>query len=123
MIIHVQRESGLANRTIVLSQRQVTLLRRGAFALGAVLTIVLLSWFYLAAQAARVPFLTKRIQHLQHDVRRLDTLQAALTELEGRFQQVQRMLGASAVPTIAGATPPATAPAKKAADSSSTPST
>jgi murein DD-endopeptidase MepM/ murein hydrolase activator NlpD len=123
MIIHVQRESGLANRTIVLSQRQVKLLRRGAYVLGTVLTIVLLSWFYLAAQAARVPFLTRRLQHLQHDVRRLDTLQAALTELEGRFQQVQRMLGASAIPTTAGAAAPIAAPAKKAIDSTNTAAT
>jgi murein DD-endopeptidase MepM/ murein hydrolase activator NlpD len=103
MIIHVQRESGLANRTIVLSQRKVRLLRRGAYALGALLTVILLSWFYLATQAARVPFLTRRLQNLQHDVSRLDTLQAALTELEGRFQQVQHMLGAS---------PPPASPAK-----------
>jgi murein DD-endopeptidase MepM/ murein hydrolase activator NlpD len=95
MIIHVQRESGLANRTIVLSQRQVRLLRRGSYAAAIILAVGALSWFYLASQAARVPFLTRRIQTLQHDVRRLDTLQLALTTLEGRFQQVQKMLGAT----------------------------
>ena len=95
MIIQVQRESGLANRTIILTQRQVRLLRRGAYAAGSILAIVVLSWFFLATQAARVPGLTRRVQTLQHDVTRLDTLQAALTALEGRFQQVQHMLGAS----------------------------
>lgn len=95
MIIHVQRESGLANRTIILTQRQVRLLRRGSYALGTLLVLVLLSWVFLAMQAARVPLLTQRVQVLQHDVVRLDTLQTALTALEGRFQQVQHMLGAT----------------------------
>jgi murein DD-endopeptidase MepM/ murein hydrolase activator NlpD len=95
MIIQVQRESGLANRTIILTQRQVRLLRRGAYAVGTLLAIVVLSWFFLATQAARVPGLTRRVETLQHDVTRLDTLQAALSALESRFQQVQHMLGAS----------------------------
>jgi len=112
MIIQVQRESGLANRTIILTQRQVRLLRRGAYALGTLLAIVVLSWFFLATQAARVPGLTHRVQTLQHDVTRLDTLQAALTALEGRFQQVQHMLGAT-TPTATSAA----APSAKAADS------
>ncbi|HSC32600.1 MAG TPA: M23 family metallopeptidase [Gemmatimonadaceae bacterium] len=115
MIIQVQRESGLANRTIILTQRQVRLLRRGAYALGTILAIVVLSWFFLATQAARVPGLTHRVQTLQHDVTRLDTLQAALTALEGRFQQVQHMLGAT-TPTAATAA----ATVANAADSTDT---
>ena len=95
MIIHVQRERGLANRTIVLSLRQVHLLRRGAYVLGGLLAVVLLSWFYLAVQAARVPFLERQIQSMEHDVNRLDTLRLALNGLESRFQQVQTMFGAA----------------------------
>jgi murein DD-endopeptidase MepM/ murein hydrolase activator NlpD len=95
MIIHVQRESGLANRTIILSLRQVHLLRRGAYVLGGLLAVVILSWFYLAAQAARVPLLTRKIQSMEHDVNRLDTLRLALNGLESRFQQVQTMFGAA----------------------------
>src|SRR5690242_3940278 len=83
MIIHVQRESGLANRTIILSQRQVKLLRYIGYTVGMLLLFGASSWFYLAAQAARVPLLSRRVNHLQHDVHRLDTLQLALTELEG----------------------------------------
>lgn len=95
MIIHVQRESGLANRTIVLTLRQVHLLRRGAYVLGGLLVVVLLSWFYLATQAARVPLLTRKIESMQSDVRQLDTLRSTLNGLESRFQQVQTMLGAA----------------------------
>jgi murein DD-endopeptidase MepM/ murein hydrolase activator NlpD len=95
MIIHVQRESGLANRTIVLTLRQVHLLRRGAYVLGGLLAVVILSWFYLAAQAARVPLLTKQIESMQSDVKQLDTLRSTLNGLESSFQQVQTMLGAA----------------------------
>jgi murein DD-endopeptidase MepM/ murein hydrolase activator NlpD len=95
MIIHVQRESGLANRTIILSLRQVHLLRRGAYVVGGLLAVILLSWFYLAAQAARVPLLTRKIESMQSDVSQLDTLRSTLNGLESRFQQVQTMLGAA----------------------------
>jgi murein DD-endopeptidase MepM/ murein hydrolase activator NlpD len=101
MVIQVHRESGLANRTIILSQRQVRLLRRGLKAGAVLLAIILGSWLFLAAQAARVPVLTKRVATLQRDINRVDTLQTALVELEKRFHQVQRMLGASTpVPAI-----------------------
>jgi outer membrane murein-binding lipoprotein Lpp len=102
MIIHVQRESGLANRTLIFTQRQVRLFRLGAIVLGSLIVIGAVSWFFLAAQAARVPYLTRRVNQLQHDVSRLDTLQHSLNELAARFQQVQHMMGSSSM-TPAGA--------------------
>jgi len=95
MIIHVQRESGLANRTLIFTQRQVRLFRIGAIVLGTIIALGSVSWFFLAAQAARVPLLTQRVARLQHDVARVDTLQRSLNELASRFQQVQRMMGSS----------------------------
>jgi hypothetical protein len=115
MIIHVQRESGLANRTIILTQRQVRLLRYLGYTVATLLLFGASSWFYLAAQASRVPLLSRRVNHLQHDVRRLDTLQRALSELEGRYQQVQQMLGAP--PRTAGTT---AAPDRSSPDDSAT---
>jgi hypothetical protein len=94
MIIHVQRESGLANRTIILSTRKVRFLRIGAIVAGILLLFGMSTWFYLATQAARVPYLTRRLATLERDVQQLDTLKRALAEVEGRFQQVQRMMGA-----------------------------
>jgi murein DD-endopeptidase MepM/ murein hydrolase activator NlpD len=93
MIIQVQRESGLANRTIVLSPRQVKLMRwlfsrRGAVAA----TLMLLSWLFFAVQAARVPFLTGRLDEMRYESTRIDTLQFALDELTKRYAQVQTML-------------------------------
>jgi murein DD-endopeptidase MepM/ murein hydrolase activator NlpD len=97
MIIHVQRESGLANRTLIFTQRQVRLFRVGAIVLGSLIAFGAVSWFFLAAQAARVPYLTRRVNQLQHDVSRLDTLQHSLNELAARFQQVQHMMGSASI--------------------------
>jgi len=114
MIIHVQRESGLANRTLILTQRQVRLFRMGAIVLGSLIAVGAVSWFFLAAQAARVPYLTRRVSQLQHDVSRLDTLQHSLNELDARFQQVQHMMGSSSMSAVGAAavTAAAGAPAR-----------
>jgi Peptidase family M23 len=101
MIIHVQRESGLANRTIIFTQRQVRLFRIGAIVLASIITFGALSWFFLASQAARVPLLTRRVARLQQDVARVDTLQRSLNELAARFQQVQHMMGSSTMSAVA----------------------
>lgn len=103
MIIHVQRESGLANRTLIFTQRQVRLFRIGAIVLGSLIAFGAVSWFFLAAQAARVPYLTRRVNQLQQDVSRVDTLQHSLNELAARFQQVQHMMGSSSMPAAATA--------------------
>jgi murein DD-endopeptidase MepM/ murein hydrolase activator NlpD len=93
MIIQVQRESGLANRTIVLTPGQVKLLRwlfsrRGLVVAGLLVT----SWVFFAVQAARVPFLTSRIDRMSYESTRIDTLQIALEQLQARYAQVQTML-------------------------------
>ncbi len=108
MIIHVQRESGLANRTIIFSQRQVRLFRAGAIVLASLIAVGAVSWVFLAAQAARVPLLTQRVAKLQHDVARVDTLQHSLNELAARFQQVQHMMGGSTTPILSTTPTPST---------------
>ena len=94
MVIQVQREGGLANRTIVLNQRTVRVLRfvlsRTGMAIGAVLLTLFL---FFAIQAARVPVLTHRLATMESDAKRLDTLQVALAQLQKRYEQVQTMLG------------------------------
>ena len=96
MVIQVQREGGLQSRTIILSPRQVQLLRfflsRGGRILAAVIAIVVLA---LTVEAARVPGLTRELSTLEHTATRLDTLQRSLAELQRRYDQVQRMLGAA----------------------------
>jgi hypothetical protein len=102
MIIQVQRESGLQSRTIVLSPRQVRLLGFFTSRAGRIAGITIaLTLAVIAVQAARVPMLTYRLAHMEHDASRLDTLQRSLAELQKRYDQVQRMLGASTKPTDA----------------------
>ncbi|HSY82581.1 MAG TPA: hypothetical protein VK807_12500 [Gemmatimonadaceae bacterium] len=100
MVIHVARESGLQSRTFVLSPGQVRLLRfffrSRASRIGAVIALVFLA--LVITQAARVPMLNYRIAHMEHEAARLDTLERSLAELQKRYDQVQRMLGASVTP-------------------------
>jgi hypothetical protein len=96
MFIHVQRESGLAHRTLVLRPWQVQALRLVASKWFAVVfSATLVSWGYFAVQTARVPFLTRRITRLERDAAKIDTLQATLEQLQRRYDQVQQMLSAS----------------------------
>ncbi len=104
MIIQVQRESGLANRTIILSERQVQLLRliasrRGMFLMG----LVAVSWIYFAVQSARVPMLTDRLTTMESESQKIDTLQIALTQLQQRYEQVSLMLGVAPAVTVPAA--------------------
>src|SRR5688572_14958154 len=89
MIIQVQRETGLANRTIVIGERQVALLRLLGSRIGLVAaTIFLATWLLFAVQSARVPALSGRIAELEQENRRIDSLQVALSRMHGRYEQV-----------------------------------
>lgn len=93
MVVHVQRETGLAHRTFVFRSWQIHLFRAAASRLGWIAAAaVVASWAYLAIQAARVPVLTTRISRMELDALRLDTLQSTLKELQARYEQVQTML-------------------------------
>lgn len=103
MLIHVQRESGLAHRTISIAAWQVQVLRALSTRLAlALLVLGAASWVFFATQAARVPLLTSRLARMEEDARRLDTLQQALGQLQQRYDQVQRMLSASNAATTKG---------------------
>ena len=109
MIIQVQRETGLANRTIVISERQVALLRVLGSRIGlGVATVFFGTWLLFAVLSVRVPLLSGRIAELERDNRRIDSLQVALSRMHGRYEQVRQMLAASgtaSTPTIAAARP------------------
>lgn len=96
MIIQVQRETGLANRTIIISERQVALLRVLGSRLGIVAaTVFLATWLLFAVQSVRVPLLSGKIAELERDNRRIDSLQVALSRMHGRYEQVRQMLAAT----------------------------
>jgi murein DD-endopeptidase MepM/ murein hydrolase activator NlpD len=52
------------------------------------------SWWYVAAQAARVPGLTQQIAQMEGERERVVQLADALTRLERQYDQVRTMLGA-----------------------------
>jgi hypothetical protein len=123
MIIQVQRETGLANRTIVISERQVAFVRVIGSRIGLVAVAVFVAtWVLFAVQSVRVPLLSGRIAELERDNQRIDSLQVALSRIHGRYEQVRQMLATTggavgattgAVvgrpeprPAITGATPP-----------------
>jgi len=96
MIIQVQRETGLANRTIIISERQVALLRLLGSRIGlTAATLFLATWLLFAVLSVRVPALSVRITELERDNRRIDSLQVALSRMHGRYEQVRQMLAAT----------------------------
>ena|SRR5687767_6407268 len=108
MIIQVQRETGLANRTIIISERQVKLLRLLGSRIGmTAATVFLATWMLFAVQSVRVPALSGRIAELERDNRRIDSLQVALSRMHGRYEQVRQMLAAVGGKTPASAALPA----------------
>ena len=96
LYVHMHRESGLAHRHYVLKPSQVRFLAV-AFSrpLMLVYFLAVLSWGWMASQAARVPLLQLQIGNLTRDAERLDTLTATLTQLQARYDQVQNMLRAA----------------------------
>ena len=108
MIIQVQRETGLANRTIVISERQVALVRVIGSRLGLIaLMVFIATWLLFAVQSVRVPALAVRIAELERDNRRIDSLQVALSRMHGRYEQVRQMLAVSGANGEARAESPA----------------
>ena len=96
MIIQVQREGGLANRTIILGTRQVKLLRFFMSRAGRIVLLLLAaSWAYFGVQSVRVPVLTAQIRKMEKDALRLDTLTRTLVQLQQQYDKVQLMLGAT----------------------------
>lgn len=109
LYVHMHRENGLAHRHYVLKPWQVRFL--AVFLSRPMLVIysvALLLWGWMAGQAIQVPILQQRIGELTRDSERLDTLTAAIEELQARYTQVQQMLGAAktATPAATGSTAP-----------------
>lgn len=117
MIIQVQRELGLANRTIVLSARKVRMLRFLNSRNGRLLALLLIaSWVMLAVQAARIPLLTARLNRLENTAQKLDSLQTTLGALQERYNKLHALFGTSAGGAVAGAAAAGAAGAVAATD-------
>ena len=105
MIIQVQREHGLANRQIVLTERQVKLLKslatRKWLVVGA---FMVATWAWLVVDRAQ-ELIARRSNSAVAERMRVDSLARQLGELQERYDQVSKMLGstpgtATAVPAV-----------------------
>lgn len=96
LFVHLHREAGLAHRHYVVKPWQVRVL---SFVTSRPMLLVyfvaLISWGWMASQAAQVPLLRNEVVRLEEDAQRLDSLSATLSELQLRYDQVQRMLSAA----------------------------
>jgi hypothetical protein len=110
MVIHVQREAALANRTIVLGPNTVRLLRLANSRVGRLLGVLLVVAIgALAVQAARVPLLTHRLAVMERDARRIDSLQTTVTALRLRYDRLSTMVGGASAAPVAAPAPAAAA--------------
>ncbi len=106
MIVSLQREGGLASRTMVFTKRQVRWFRLFFSRFGFVIAIAFgASWLYFAFQTARVPALSRRLAGMRTDSARLDTLQLRLEELQRRYAQVQGLMSVGEPMAVAPAPP------------------
>ena len=85
----------LSTRSFEVSYRRLRLV--GLLLLVAVIAWLGMaaSWVYVAAQAARVPGLSREIERLEEQQERVVQLAEALRRLEAQYEQVRAMLGAN----------------------------
>ena len=94
--VHVHAEQGGEHRSFVITPPQAPRLR---WLLSPITwghaAAVLVSWVALAVMASRLPAARNRIAALEADAIRVDTLEMRLMDLQLRYDQVSRMLGAA----------------------------
>lgn len=88
----------LETRTYSISSRRLKIYIGGAFALLLAFIVVVASWWYVAAQAARVPGLEREVARLEQERERVAELARTLSEVEAQYERVRRLLGADAAP-------------------------
>lgn len=93
----------LSTRSFEISYRRLRVAALLLLAAGLLWLGTVASWGYLAAQAARVPGLQREVAELQKDRVRVEQLARTLARMEQRYQQLQVMLGAEAVPPLPAA--------------------
>lgn len=108
-------------RTIKVSGRALRVGATAAAVVGVFLALMLATWWYFAAQAARIPALESEIARLDEDNARVQQLARNLAELQAQYEKIRGMLGAD---VLASDLPPEALPAEEPAstDGGSTPS-
>lgn len=101
-------------RSIRLTPRGLRIGAALATAAGLALAMLLGSWWYFAAQTARIPELERQIAHLEADNAKVQELAGNLAQLQEEYDKIRTMLGGdilavSAAPEILPSEEPGTA--------------
>ncbi|MDB4950873.1 MAG: Peptidase [Gemmatimonadetes bacterium] len=83
----------LTTRSFEVTYRQLRLAVIGGAAAGVAIVLMAVTWFWFAAQAARVPALKHEIATLQKDRQRVEELSRAVARMEAQYDRVRAMLG------------------------------
>ena len=89
-------QGDLSTRSFEVSYRRLRVAAVLVAVTAAAFLGMMLSWWYVAAQAARVPGLQREIAALQRDRLRVEQLSRVVARMEQQYNQVRIMLGADA---------------------------
>ena len=81
-------------RTIRVPYRRVRIAIVAAGVFVVLFIVMAASWWYVAAQAARVPGLERQLGELEAERAKVARLARTLTEVEAQYERVRQMLGA-----------------------------
>lgn len=103
----------LSTRSFEISYRRLRVAATLLVVAAVFFLFVTISWFWMAAQAARVPVLQREITHLEGERQRVEQLARVIARMEAQYQQVRVMLGGPEADSVRAA---ASAAAAAAAD-------
>ena len=92
VVIPHRGDAELSTRTWEISYRTLRIALFAAIGVGVALFLMAASWFYLAAQAARIPGLNREIASLQRERQRVEQLTRTVARMEARYRQIETML-------------------------------
>ena len=95
----VAAEGDLETRSYTISQRRLYVYVGVVSALLIAFIFVVGFWWFIAAQAARVPGLEREVARLEQERERVAELARTLSEVEAQYERVRRLLGADAAPS------------------------
>ncbi|HSL70646.1 MAG TPA: peptidoglycan DD-metalloendopeptidase family protein [Longimicrobiales bacterium] len=86
----------LETKTFEISYRKLRVLAWGTLVMIGVIVFMVGVWWYILAQAARVPALETELKRFEQQRAKVDSLAQLLAEVEGQYERVRQLLGADA---------------------------
>jgi murein DD-endopeptidase MepM/ murein hydrolase activator NlpD len=83
----------LSTRSYEIRYRTLRIALLAGSGLGVALFLMAASWFWMAAQAARIPGFQREVADLQRDRQRLEQLARTVARMEAQYEQVRSLLG------------------------------